>query len=424
MGLTEGVTMKFLDESQRFDDKSEVHLSWVGDSSTTMHIVWKAASEASAAARFRRSGTGNWEELPSAERASVPTGSVREVSLIGLEPDSAYEYSVETGGDSWTPVRMFRTAGPPKERFAFHAGFVADTGLVGRRDGLANGTERVIASLADYEPLVVLEGGDFAYYDTDRRFSYLNDAIDYFFNQMVPVFGKSPVMPTYGNHELHRALQEEFGPWAERYATPEGPEDRLCYSFDVGHVHFISLCAPHVSDPIPDSRVEWFRQDVEAARESGSEWILPFLHVAPFADGTNHPSNTNLRAQLGPVFEELRIRLALTTHDQAYERTFPLRDVGGADEPTTTALTGYSADEGTVWAKISPGGKISNINGAFSTFAHEEPPHWTAVRSNKAHSYGKLEFDAAGGLTVRVAGVPVNAADAEYFLDEFTFLPA
>ncbi|WP_167046493.1 metallophosphoesterase family protein [Salinibacterium sp. ZJ454] len=408
-----------------FADRNEVHLSWVGDSATTMNVVWKTSDAATAlGARIRETGAAEWQPVDSTVRTVVETGAVREAAFTELNPQGDYEYSVEIAAGAWTEAREFATAAPALQRFAFNVAFVADTGLVGRRDGLTNGTARVIQSIADYRPLVTLEGGDFAYYDTDRRFEYLEDAIDYFFNQMEPAFSVAPVQPTWGNHELMPFLQERIEPWLDRFATPDGRDDIHCYSFDVGHVHFVALSAWEMWEAIPQARIDWMIADIEDAQRRGFEWVIPYMHVAPFADGTNHPSNLELRAQLGPVFERLGIRVVLTTHDQAYERTFPLRDVPATNTPTTQALSGYGEGEGTVWVKVSPGGKMSNINKSFSTFANETAPAWTAVRSRTHHCWAKLEFADDGSLTIRIAGISGDPAEEEVVLDELKLFAA
>ncbi len=408
-----------------FPGRNEVHLSWVGDTATTMNVVWKTPDASSAlGARIREAGAADWNNVDTTVRATVETGAVREAAFTGLRPQERYEYAVEIAADDWTEPREFATAAPALERFAFNAAFVADTGLLGRRDGLTNGTERVIDGIAKYRPLLTLEGGDFAYFDTDRRFEYLEDAIDYFFNQMEPAFSVAPVQPTWGNHEFMYVLQEKIEPWLDRFAVPAGPEGLHCYSFDVGHVHFVALNAWEMWGEIPQERIDWMIADIEDAQRRGFEWVIPYMHVAPFADGTNHPSNLELRAQLGPVFEKLGIRVAMTTHDQAYERTFPLRDVPATNTPTTLALTDYEPGEGTVWVKVSPGGKMSNINKSFSTFAHETAPEWTAVRSRTHHCWAQLEFAEDGSLTIRVAGVPADPSEEEVVLDELRFTAA
>jgi hypothetical protein len=61
--------------------------------------------------------------------------------------------------------------------------FFADTGLIGRLDGLATGTAQVRDEIAALDPTLLLGGGDYAYFDTDKRFGDLNATIDAWFDQ-------------------------------------------------------------------------------------------------------------------------------------------------------------------------------------------------------------------------------------------------
>ncbi|GAA4287903.1 metallophosphoesterase family protein [Georgenia daeguensis] len=407
------------DYSAHVHGADQLHLSWVGDSASTMTVIWRSCdSQAEPVVEYRQAG-GEWQTAVGRHRLTDDLGVLQEVNLAGLQPRTRYQYRVGCGGGRWGDVGSFETAPPRGEVTALDVVFVSDTGLIGRKDGLADGTAQVIEEIAKLDPLLVLHGGDFTYFDTDRRFEFLEEAIDYFFNQMAPVAAHAPMMPTWGNHELMYILQERIEPWLERYATPEGSEGRLNYSYDVGHVHFLSICAFQFDDPLPEERLRWMIEDIRAAQAAGQRWIIPVLHVAPFAEGRNHPSNLALRAQLGPVFEELGIRLVVTSHDQAYERTFPLVDVPERNAPTSDSLVEYGPEDGTVYLKVSPGGKRSNINKNFSNFATEEPPHWTAVRNNTIHNFARLRFTADGDLVVEVHGVRGDGSPTVR-VDEFT----
>jgi hypothetical protein len=127
--------------------------------------------------------------------------------------------------------------------------------------------------------------------------------------------------------------------------------------------------------------------------------------VAPFSDGRNHRSNLALRAELGPLFERLHVPLVLTAHDQSYVRTYPLIDVPASNTPTSLSRGCYTADDGVTWVKISPGGKMSSINGAFSRFETPTPPAYTAFRDNTQHHYSRLRVFAAGSLQLDTYGV-------------------
>jgi hypothetical protein len=132
---------------------------------------------------------------------------------------------------------------------------------------------------------------------------------------------------------------------------------------------------------------------------------VPFFHVAPFADGSSHPSNLDLRADLGPLFERLGVKVALSTHDQSYERTFPLTGVPAINLPTTSAKRCYTPADGVTWMKVSPAGKLSSKNKDFSRFQTFPAPAYTAVRDDTMHHITRLRFTSEGTLRVEVFGV-------------------
>lgn len=236
----------------------------------------------------------------------------------------------ETSSRTWTA----HTVAPDAETRAV---YFADTGIDGRKDGLTVATGRSVELLTELHPDVLLAGGDYAYFNTDTRFPTLEDAIDAWFDQLEPAAAQSPLMPTYGNHEV--LLGEGFAPWAARFPTPEGWNERRSYSFDVGPFHFISLHAVHNTAALPSAEIAWLEADIVAAKQAGRPWIVPFTHVSAFAAGSVHPSNLALRDQLGRVLERHGIRLVLQAHDQAYQRTWPLTGVGGGGGITATTRT-------------------------------------------------------------------------------------
>jgi N-acetylneuraminic acid mutarotase/glucose/arabinose dehydrogenase len=397
----------------------QVHLAWVGEPSTTLTVVWRTLDTATpSVVEYRPLGDVTWQSATGALRASGTQGSLHEVTLTSLTPSTTYEYRVTGDGPTLSGVFTTRTAPPPGPA-DFDAVFVADTGLVGRTDGLATGTQQVVDEIANLNPLLVLAGGDYAYFNTDTRFGSLDNTIDAWFNQMQSIGAQSPMMPTYGNHEV--LLGEGFDAWAARFPTPAGFDGRRNYSFDVGDVHFVSILAVSDTAGIGSTTLDWIQQDITAAQAAGKRWIVPYLHVSAFGDGTNHPDNETLRAQLGPLFESLGVKLVLSAQDQAYERTYPLTDVPATNTPTSTSLTCYTMSDGVTWAKISPGGKLSNINGTFSQFATEPPPAWTAFRDNTMHHFSRLIVSASGSIQLDTYGV-VGDGTSPVILDSFQYV--
>jgi hypothetical protein len=396
----------------------QVHLAWVTDPSTTLTIVWRTLDAgAPSVAQYRAQGTTSWQTATGAPRTSGTTGALHEVTVTGLLASTSYEYRVSGPASTWSPIFRTRTAPPPGPA-SFDAVYVADTGLVGRTDGLATGTQQVVDEIAALDPLLVLPGGDYVYFDTDKRFGSLDATIDAWFNQMQPVASRSPLMPTYGNHEV--LLGEGFAPWAARFPTPSGFNNRQNYSFDVGDVHFVSIMAVSDTGGLSSGVLQWIEQDITAAWSAGQRWVVPYFHVSPFADGKNHTSNLNLRAQLGPLFERLGVKLVISSHDQAYERTYPLVGVPTAITRTSDSKRCYTGADGVTWVKVSPGGKLSNKNAGFSQFATQPPPSWTAVRDNTMHHFARLVVSATGTIRLDAYGV-IGDGTPPVVLDSFEY---
>ncbi len=377
----------------------QVHLSWTEDAATTLTVAWRTRVPGTPWVEYAPTGSvEEWARAEATPRASGTTGQLWTATLRDLTPGTSYDYRVVQPG-AQSPTWTTRTVDPAAETSAV---YFADTGIAGRTDGLTVATGRTVELLTELSPDVLLAGGDYAYFNTDTRFATLDDAIDAWFHQLEPAAARAPLMPTYGNHEV--LLGEGYEPWAARFPTPEGWDGRRSYSFDVGPFHFISVHAVHNTHALPAAQLAWLEADIVAAKAAGRPWIIPFTHVSAFAAGSVHPSNLGLRMQLGPVFERHGIRLVLQSHDQAYQRTWPLTGAGGTIVPTTTDLTCAAPGEGVVWMTVSPAGKLSNRSCDFSPYAEDPPPPWSAVRDNTRHHIAELTAAADGDLRVEVLG--------------------
>jgi len=126
----------------------QIHLAWVGDPSTTLTVVWRTLDTATPSmVQYRAAGSTTWLEATGAQRTSGTTGKLHQVNLSGLTPSTSYEYRVRGDGGTWSDVYSTRTA-PPLGPADFDVIYFADTGLVGRKDGLATGTKQVVDEIA------------------------------------------------------------------------------------------------------------------------------------------------------------------------------------------------------------------------------------------------------------------------------------
>jgi hypothetical protein len=417
---------------------NQAHLSWTGDSSTTMTIVWR--TDGVNQLRWSPIGTSQWTTLTgSAKNSGVGSGSLRVVEIAGLSPDATYDYQIAVDGGGWSPTRTFTTAPDAEGTFDFI--YFGDTGLSGRLDGLGVGVLQGISAMQAVEPDLLLPGGDYAYNakgacePSDGRFATdevgLNQAIDQWFGQMAPLIDHIPMMPTYGNHEV--LICEGFPAWADRFETPTGvagpdpgpnglghnpvPVDaRGNYSFDVGPAHFISIAAVFDSSGLTTDQQTWLEDDIEDAQIAGSQWIIPYFHTTPISHGSNHDTNGTLRNQLAPIFEQEEIPLVLFTHDQSYERTYPLTGLeSGGPDPTSLGSC-YDDADGVVWLKVSPSGKHSNKNGGFSPWK-TTPPSWVAAWDNTMHHFTRVTA-SPDDLTVQTHGYD-GLGSATSVIDQF-----
>ncbi|WP_165495766.1 BACON domain-containing protein [Marinobacter halodurans] len=400
------------------DDAPQFHTGWRGDPATSLTVSWLLRlPPADPVVEYRPAGSAAWQSAPAQVTDTTLEGSLLEATLTGLQSSQRYDLRVSLAPGVTSRLYSATTL-PGSGAHDLEVLFVADTGLVGRDDGLTTGTEQVILEMANLAPSLVLLGGDYAYYNTDKRYGTLQATIGAWFEQMQPLFEYSPIMPTYGNHEI--LLGEGFGDWAMHFATPDGWSSRRMYSFDAGDVHFVSVFGVDEYASLPTDALQWLDADLADARARGQRWLIPFFHASPFSDGSNHGSALPLRGQLGPIFEAYGVEVVVTAHDQSFERTFPLVDVPTSNTPTTTARSCYDTDEGTTWLKVSPGGKLSNISRDFSPWRSATPPYWTVVRDNTLHHFAELSFTATGELVVNTLGV-TGTGEPPVLVDQFRY---
>lgn len=331
-------------------------------------------------------------------------GTFHRASITDLRPATEYEYRLSSDNGAtpaWSQVFSTCTA-PSRGPADFSFAFLCDTGLIGRLDGKCTGTKQIISELLAHRPQLILGGGDYAYADRDSRYKTVGEAADAWFFQMESLLARVPLMAQYGNHEVF--LEERFEDWEFRFAHPDGFDNGKNYSFEIGDVHFTALFAP--GPPPTADQLNWLDEDLGDARRRGMRWLVVFQHEPMFAHGHSHPANPRFRETLGPLFEQHRVDLHLSGHDQNYERTYPLIGLPLYPMTTSTSKTVYKAGCGVIYAKVSPGGKMSDVRRDFSRFTTDQQ-NFMAVRDDTAHHYCLVKVRASGELemnTYSVAG--------------------
>jgi acid phosphatase type 7 len=387
---------------------AEVHVSWGEDPATTLKVLFRMSPEEDFGhVEYRADGAETWARAVASRVDYSSAGVLHEATIGGLEPGSNVDYRVLSNvGPTTRTSEVFRTRLAPSgvaEDFTF--AFLCDTGIAERPDGKAVGFRRVIHEILACLPLFILGGGDYAYSDRDGRFSDAGSAVSAWFRQMEPLISRVPFLAQFGNHDT--GLGERYRDWAPAFGRPR--EGCRHYSFDVMDAHFAGLYAP---GPVPEKDdLDWIDRDLELARERGARWLIVWQHEPIFACGRSHPADPRVRDSLAPLFERHRVDLHLSGHDQSYERTHPLtleRDVFSWTHGTQES---YEQGSGVIYAKVSPGGKLSDMGNDFSRFTRKQQS-WMAARDDSAHHYAVVTVRAKGELHFEAFAVSVGDAPA------------
>ncbi len=250
--------------------------------------------------------------------------------ITGLQPDTVYCYTLTDGSSNLSEPTGFRTA--PSATSAKPVRFLAfgDSG--------SGGDEQLQLRSQMFEvPYdLMIHVGDLAYEN-----GTIGEFEDNLFSVYAELFENLPFFPAAGNHDYET---NNGGIFRDVFALPPGEGDEKWYSYDWGRVHFAVLDTEHDYA----TQAEWLDRDLAL---STSPWKIVYSHRPPYSSGTEHGSDTDLRATLAPVLEKHGVQLVLSGHDHHYERTVPQNGVvyvvtGGGGRGTRPVVdsdfTGFS----------------------------------------------------------------------------------
>jgi acid phosphatase type 7 len=301
---------------------------------------------------------------------SADAGHNHAIVLTGLRPGTEYTYLVESCGARTHPVR-FSTAPVPGTR-GVHFTAVGDFGM-------NNANQRAVANaMLGREPELFLMLGDNAY-SSGTEAEFQNNL----FVPMAPLLSRVPSFAAPGNHEY---VTQQAQPYFDNLYLPTSPSGgEHYYSFDWGHVHFVSLdssCALGMASADRCSlaaQKKWLEQDLAS---SDAPWKVVFLHYPPWSSG-EHGSSPLTHREFTPLFEKHGVDLVLTGHDHHYERSYPMKG----------KAVGPSGERNPTYLVVGGGGAALR---PFKT----GKPSWTAVRNDRDHGYLDVKVEE-GTLTAQ-----------------------
>jgi len=313
-------------------------LTWQQDPTTTITIDWYTDDpNAMRTLLYKAVDTEEWQSVNS-DRFPFPFSdrTIHRVELTGLTAESTYHFRIGDEGR----IRLFRTMPETTKRpIRFAAG-----GDVRHR---ADWMDRTNRRAAAYDVDFVVWGGDLAYADgrEDRLYRWF-EFLDSTMNTLVTADGRViPVLAAIGNHEVrggyyHRNDHERREHLPAYTQTDESRSQIAPYYYslfafpgqpgygvlDFGDYMSILLLDTDHSNPIEGAQTEWLEQ-VLAERQEVPH-LFPNYHVPayPSVRSPEGTTQTRVRNEWVPLFEQYGVRMVFEAHDHIYKRTFPIRN--------------------------------------------------------------------------------------------------
>lgn len=212
--------------------------------------------------------------------------------------------------------------------------------------------------------------------------------------------------PYYDIHEVFKN--------GEGGGVPSGTE--IYYSFDYGHVHFISLNSETFqwtkSDPSPMRN--WLRADLAA---NLLPWTVVIFHQPPFTAGSHNSDDSyefmmmHMRQYMLPILEEAGVDLVLSGHSHVYERSYLLNGFylgsWGFDPAIHGVnMTSGNPDLGETYVKQAGGkGTVYSVIGNSGSYTSEGSFPAKSHPVNIIRDAGK---DVTGSIVVDITGSTLN----------------
>jgi acid phosphatase type 7 len=242
----------------------------------------------------------------------------------GLKPNTTYSFIVGKPG-AWSKIGNFTTAGTNKETFSFN--YFTDPQA--NTDAMFDISQKTThASLKMYPNVnFFLTCGDLVQSSGANNSEW---EYEQFFATQQDIFYHKPLAPIIGNHDFtpNKNFSYHFNTnnpsFDKKLATVPGS----VYSFVYGDALFMALDYEDYNVPgYLDSLAMWMKKEVSAHPDV--KWRIAFYHKTLYTGSNSHQSDDDgrlIREKMGPVYDELKIDLALQGHDHIYEVIGPVKN--------------------------------------------------------------------------------------------------
>jgi hypothetical protein len=188
--------------------------------------------------------------------------------------------------------------------------------------------------------------------------------------------------------------------------------DNPFYSHDFQNVHFISMSTEHPFEE-GTKQYEFIKNDLEkASKNKNIDWIIVHNHKPLYSTRNDIEIAEELRNTYHPLFEKYNVDLVISSHNQYYERTYPLSYNSESDEdPIITSHNSesnyYNNPNGIIFLTAGTGGdELKDI---------VDKEDYYVIQNDEEYGFLNLKLENNGKIIV--GEFQTNGGD---ILDSFT----
>jgi hypothetical protein len=242
----------------------------------------------------------------------------------GLTPNTTYSYRVGKDG-AWSETGTFTTAKLGKDSFSF----IYSTDPQANTDEMFDISQKTTHAANTMYPDANfwLNCGDLIQSSGSNNSEW---EYEQFFETQQDIFLHKPYAPIIGNHDfsINRNFTHHFNTDVNSFDYTHSTVPGSIYSFVYGDALFMGFSyEDYTTTGQLDSIESWMRKQVAAHPDT--KWRIAFYHKAMYTGSVSHQSDDDgrlVREKMGPVFDDLKIDLALQGHDHMYEVMGPIKN--------------------------------------------------------------------------------------------------
>jgi len=243
--------------------------------------------------------------------------------VTDLKPNTSYSYRVGSNG-TWSKIGTFRTAASNQSDFSF----IYTTDPQANNDEMFN-----ISQKTTHTALHMFPDANFwlTCGDLVQSSGNLNSEWEWeqFFLTQQDLFLNIPFATVLGNHDksINKNFTYHFNTESTDFDLAQSTSPGSVYSYVYDKTLFLAFSFEDYDKPgYLEALAKWMRKQVNEHPEVN--WRIAYYHKTIYTGSHSHqddPDGRIVRERIAPLFDSLKINLALQGHDHLYEVIGPVK---------------------------------------------------------------------------------------------------